>query len=89
MIGRWYKKYTPQECARLCSKISNFYGSSCTHFSRQWITSRVPEHRAIGRSAGQPSCNDRDIAEPTSGIKVGRMTQQQLNVLASQYCFYV
>ena len=44
MLGRWYKKYTPQECARLCSKISNFYGSSCTHFSRQWITSRVPEH---------------------------------------------
>ena len=41
---RWYKKYTPQECARLCSKISNFYGSSCTHFSRQWITSRIQEH---------------------------------------------
>jgi len=40
----WYKKYTPQECARLCAKISNFYGKSCTHFSRQWITSRVPEH---------------------------------------------
>ena len=44
MLGRWYKKYTPQECARLCSKISNFYGSSCTHFSRQWITSRIQEH---------------------------------------------
>jgi len=40
----WYKRYTPQECARLCAKISNFYGSSCTHFSRQWITSRIPEH---------------------------------------------
>jgi len=40
----WYKKYTPQECARLCTKISNFYGKSCTHFSRQWITSLVPEH---------------------------------------------
>lgn len=28
----------------MCAKIRNFYGSSCTHFSRQWITSRVPEH---------------------------------------------
>ena len=32
------------ECARLCSKIHNFYGKSCTHFSRQWIQSKVPEH---------------------------------------------
>ena len=40
----WYKKYTPQECARLCSKIHNFYGKSCTHFSRQWIKTSIPEH---------------------------------------------
>lgn len=40
----WYKKYTSQECSRLCAKIHNFYGKSCTHFSRQWITSSVPEH---------------------------------------------
>jgi len=38
----WYKKYTPMECARLCSKIFNFYGKTCTHFARQWIQSRVP-----------------------------------------------
>merc|ERR1719482_1953674 len=25
----WYKKYTPQECSRLCAKIHNFYGKSC------------------------------------------------------------
>ena len=41
---RWYKKYTPQECARLCSKISDFYGKDCTHFSRQWITTSIEEH---------------------------------------------
>lgn len=40
----WYRKYTPMECARLCSKIHNFYGKSCTHFSRQWIHSKIPEH---------------------------------------------
>lgn len=40
----WYRKYTPHECARLCSKIKNFYGKSCTHFTRQWITTDIPEH---------------------------------------------
>jgi len=40
----WYRKYTPGECARLCAKIHNFYGKTCTHFSRQWIQSKIPEH---------------------------------------------
>ena len=43
----WYRKYTDMECARLCSKISNFYGKTCTHFSRQWINSKVPEHNDV------------------------------------------
>jgi len=43
----WYKKYTPQECARLCAKISNFYGKTCTHFTRQWITTRIAEHSDV------------------------------------------
>ena len=43
-VCRWYRKYTPMECARLCSKIYNFYGKTCTHFSRQWIQTKVPEH---------------------------------------------
>jgi len=40
----WYRKYTPQECARLCAKISDFYGKSCTHFSRQWMRTKIEEH---------------------------------------------
>ena len=40
----WYKKYTPQECARLCAKIQDYYGKNCTHFTRQWITSDIKEH---------------------------------------------
>jgi len=43
----WYRKYTDMECARLCSKISNFYGKTCTHFSRQWINSKIPEHNDV------------------------------------------
>jgi len=55
---RWYKKYTPQECARLCSKISNFYGKTCTHFSRQWITSKVPEHSDTCGRDGEEIASD-------------------------------
>ena len=36
--------YTPQECSRLCAKISGFYGKGCTHFSRQWITTKIENH---------------------------------------------
>ena len=39
----WHRSYTPQECARLCSKVKDFGGKWCTHFSRQWA-SDVEEH---------------------------------------------
>jgi len=54
----WYKKYTPQECSRLCAKIHNFYGKSCTHFSRQWITTRVPEHSDVCGRDGETLTSD-------------------------------
>ena len=38
------KKYNPQECARLCSKIKNYHGKFCTHFSRMWINTKIEEH---------------------------------------------
>lgn len=28
----------------MCAKIHNFRGQSCTHFTRQWIQSGLPEH---------------------------------------------
>lgn len=31
----------------MCTKIHNFYGHQCSHFSRQWITTRIPEHNDI------------------------------------------
>lgn len=54
----WYKKYTPQECARLCSKISDFYGKSCTHFSRQWIKSNVDQHSDTCGRDGEDMADD-------------------------------
>lgn len=43
-VTGWYRRYTPQECARLCSRISDFYGRDCTHFSRQWVNTEIEEH---------------------------------------------
>jgi hypothetical protein len=40
----WYRKYTDTECARLCAKVSNFHGHTCSHFSRQWIHTKIKEH---------------------------------------------
>jgi hypothetical protein len=57
-VCSWYRKYTPQECARLCSKISNFYGKSCTHFSRQWIKSNLPEHSDTCGRDGESIASD-------------------------------
>ena len=78
-MHRWYQKYTPQECARLCSKIHNFYGKACTHFTRQWITTDVAEHEdGQGRDGDDGFKVDRGAApfgEPGSaGVGTGTYT---------------
>ena len=73
---RWYKKYTAQECARLCSKISNFYGKSCTHFSRQWITTRITEHSDTCGRDGETIASDMPAhgAWGSAGVGAGAYT---------------
>jgi len=57
----WYKKYTPQECARLCSKVHDFYGKQCTHFTRQWITTDIEEHSDSCGRDGDSATGDIEV----------------------------
>jgi len=63
----WKRQYTPQECARLCSKIKNYHGaSSCTHFSRNWIQTDIPQHNDnCGRDGDSGTSNTNTPAEFT------------------------
>lgn len=72
----WYRKYTPMECARLCSKIHNFYGKSCTHFSRQWINTKVPEHSDVCGRDGEtlPTSTPAHGAWASAGTGTGSYT---------------
>lgn len=74
----WYRKYTSQECARLCSKISNFYGKTCTHFSRQWIHSKLPEHSDICGRDGEtlPADMPAHGAWGSAGVGTGSYTHR-------------
>jgi hypothetical protein len=72
-------KYTPQECARLCSKIHNFYGKSCTHFTRQWISTDIDEHEdSCGRDGDDGFKVDRGDApfgdKGSAGVGTGKYT---------------
>ena len=59
----WHRGYTPQECARLCSKVKAFGGKWCTHFSRQWAHSDVEEHSDMCGRDGDPMMAHHPVME--------------------------
>ena len=62
----WHRGYTPQECARLCSKVKDvpgFEGKWCTHFSRQWAHSDVEEHSDMCGRDGDPMMAHHPVME--------------------------
>ena len=59
----WHRGYTPQECARLCSKVKDFDGKWCTHFSRQWAHSDVEEHSDMCGRDGDPMMAHHPVME--------------------------
>ena len=60
----------------MCSKIHNFYGKSCTHFSRQWITTKVPEHSDTCGRDGETLATNMPVhgAWGSAGVGTGSYT---------------
>ena len=60
----------------MCSKIHNFYGKSCTHFSRQWITTQIPEHNDLCGRDGETLATNMPVhgAWGSAGVGTGSYT---------------
>lgn len=56
----------------MCSKISNFYGKSCTHFSRQWIKSSIQDHSDSCGRDGEAIASDMPAHGAYGSAGVGR-----------------